>query len=153
MLTQDLQIINDVRLLSIDARNIYEALAKRMTDQHARNVLKSLARHRMEIVAAISIEEDLKERREHLSEFVPESIRGEKSKKNIDIGETAETIPILIAKERREIVYLRNEVKRIKNYTLRCRLSSFVATLQMDFDQLQSLASVPKTVTKGDGNE
>lgn len=153
MLTQDLQIINDVRLLSIKARNIYEELAKRMADQHARNVLKSLARHRMEIVAAITSEKDVIERGEHLSDFVPEKIRSENSDKDIDTGVGVEAIPILIAKERREIVYLRNEVKRIKNYTLRCRLSSFVATLQMDFDQLQSLASVPKTVTKGDGHE
>tara|TARA_R110001599_G_scaffold271949_2_gene473148 strand:+ start:249 stop:704 length:456 start_codon:yes stop_codon:yes gene_type:complete len=150
---QDLKIINDVRLLSLNARELYEDLSKRLSDQQARNVLKRLAKHRMEIVTAIAKEESSKAQGDQLSEFVPESIRSESTVVNLDDNDLVDSIPALIVKERREIVFLRNEVKRIKNYTLRYRLSSFVATLQMDFDQLQSLAAVPKTDTKGDGNE
>lgn len=153
MLTQDIKIINDVRLLSLNAREVYEKLSKRLSDQHARNVLKRLAKHRMEIVTAIANEESAKAQGDQFSEFVPESIRSENTVVSLDDIDLVESIPALIARERREIVFLRNEVKRISNYTLRYRLSSFVATLQMDYDQLQSLAAVPKTVTKGDGNE
>lgn len=153
MLTQDLKIINDVRLLSLNAREVYEDLSKRLSDQQARNVLKRLAKNRMEIVKAIAKEESSKDQGDQFSEFVPESIRSESTVVKRDDNDPVDSISALIVKERREIVYLRNEVKRIKNYTLRYRLSSFVATLQMDFDQLQSLAAVPKTDKKGDGNE
>tara|TARA_R110002167_G_scaffold110677_4_gene281405 strand:+ start:3766 stop:4218 length:453 start_codon:yes stop_codon:yes gene_type:complete len=148
---QDLKIINDVRLLSLNAREVYEELSKRLSNQQARNVLKRLAKHRMEIVTAIAYEGNTKAQCDQFSEFVPESIRSENTHIDLDDDNLVESIPSLIARERREIVFLRNEVKRIKNYTLRYRLSSFVATLQMDFDQLQSLAAVPKTDTKGDG--
>lgn len=149
MFTQDLQIINDVRLLSLHAREVYEYLAQRVCDQQSRNVLKRLARHRKEIVNAITSEEAATDQCEMLSQFVPENIRDEIGARDI----ASDSIETLIARERLEIGYLRNEVKRIRNYVLRRRLSSHVATLQMDFDQLQSLIAVPKTVTKGDGNE
>ena len=151
MLTQDLKIINDVRLLSLNARDVYEELSKRLSNQQARNVLKRLAKHRMEIVRAIANEGNAKAQCDQLSESVPESIRNENTHIDLDDENLVEAIPSLIARERREIMFLRNEVKRIKNYTLRYRLSSFVATLQMDFDQLQSLAAVTKTGTNGDG--
>ncbi len=151
MLTQDLKIINDVRLLSLNAREVYDELSKRLSNQQARNVLKRLAKHRMEIVRAIANEGNAKAQCDQLSESVPESIRNENKHIDLDDENLVEAIPSLIARERREIMFLRNEVKRIKNYTLRYRLSSFVATLQMDFDQLQSLAAVTKTGTNGDG--
>ena len=67
MLTQDLKIINDVRLLSLNAREVYEELSRRMSDQQSRNVLKRLAKHRTEIVKAIANEEDAKGQNAQLS--------------------------------------------------------------------------------------
>lgn len=146
MLEQDKKIINDVRLLSLKAGLVYEDLAKQTPDQRSRNILKRLATHRKEIVNAITSQDSAVKQSDILSESVPQSIRAESEQSDIDsnLNWEPERITTLIVKERREITYLRNEVKRIENYSLRCRLSSFVATLQMDFDQLRSLASVKK---------
>lgn len=155
MQAQDLQIINDVRLLSLKARLVYEDLAKRMSDQRSRNVLKSLAKHRLEIVRAISNEHDATEHVPQLSADVPDSLRKAGGLEQVSVAAdlNVESITTLIARERHEVIFLRSQVKKIANYTLRCRFSSFVATLQMDFDQLQSLALDPKTVEKGDSDE
>lgn len=154
MFTQDLEIINDVRLLSLRARQLYEGMANRSADQQARNVLKRLARHRMEIVKAITSESAEARHREQLSEYVPETIRNgfHSEIEAVDVDLDTASLATFITKERREITFLRKEVKKIKNYTLRCRLSAVVATLQMDFDQLQALVPNPKPALKGDRN-
>lgn len=138
----DLRLISIVRLLCKQAQLLYEELAQTLSDQQAKNVLRKLARHRIETLRAISNDAapDLSADQEGTK--VPEAIlhANEVAKMRIRDSEAEQAISLLVEGGKQEVRFLRQEVRNINNYALRRRLSSFVAVLQVDFDQLQMLS-------------
>ncbi|MGJ8690080.1 MAG: hypothetical protein ACSHXZ_11225 [Gammaproteobacteria bacterium] len=142
MSNSDLRLISIVRLLCKQAQLLYEELAQTLSDQQSKNVLRKLARHRIETLRAISNDAAPDLSLEHGSTEVPEAIlqANEVAKMRMRDSEADEAISVLVEGGKQEVSFLRQEVRNINNYALRRRLSSFVAVLQVDFDQLQMLS-------------
>ncbi len=142
MSNSDLRLISIVRLLCKQAQLLYEELAVALSDQQAKNVLRKLARHRVETLQAISTDAAPELNIGNGNTVVPQEIltANEVAKSKIRESGAEEAINYLVEGNKREVSFLRQEVRNINNYALRRRLSSFVAVLQMDFDQLQMLA-------------
>ncbi len=142
MSNSDLRLISIVRLLCKQAQLLYEELAVALSDQQAKNVLRKLARHRVETLRAISTDLAPELEPANGSTAVPNEIltANEVAKQKIRESGADEAINYLVESNKQEVSFLRQEVRSINNYALRRRLSSFVAVLQMDFDQLQMLA-------------
>ena len=142
MSNSDLRLISIVRLLCKQAQLLYEELAVTLSDQQSKNVLRKLARHRVETLQAISTDAAPELDFADASTAVPKEIltANEVAKQKIRESGADEAINYLVMGNKQEVSFLRQEVRSINNYALRRRLSSFVALLQMDFDQLQLLA-------------
>lgn len=142
MSNSDLRLISIVRLLCRQAQLLYEELAHALSDQQAKNVLRKLARHRIETLRAIASDAAPELCAEDGSAEVPEAIlrANEVAKIHMRGSEAEEAISCLVEGGKQEVSFLRQEVRNINNYALRRRLSSFVAVLQVDFDQLQILS-------------
>lgn len=144
MKSKDAELINDIRLLCRRTQGFYENLAVKIENQQARNVFKRLAINRGKIARAIASESSEESNKSSVTQQAAQTNSGVESVKNFQVNQLAdsEILTELIAREKREVNQLRAKVRKIENYTLRCRLSSFVATLQMDFDQLKSLSRI-----------
>lgn len=155
MKSKDAELINDVRRLCRRTQEFYEDLAGKIENQQARNVFKRLAIHRGEIAHALASEPSEKSENYCFAQQTAHTKKGVESVENFSVNQFSDSrfLKDLVAREKHEVNQLRAEVKKIQNYALRCRLSSFVATLQMDFDQLQSLSRIQSNSSKGDDHE
>ena len=142
MSNSDLRLISIVRLLCKQAQLLYEELAQVIADQQSRNLLRTLARHRSETLYAIANDATPDITAQGNPMVVPAQIlqANEKVKTRLQENRPEDAIKCLVQGSKHEVAFLRQEVRNIRNETLRRRLSSFVAVLQMDFDQLQLLA-------------
>lgn len=151
MSNSDLILIGIVRVLCEQAQTLYEALAVVLSDQQARNVFRTLIQHRVATIQAISADHGPEQTKLDEEALVPESICevNKLAKKEIAARHGEAAMRHLVERAKREVSFLRQEVKSTHSYVLRRRLSSFVATLQVDFDRLQRLALMRKSDSRG----
>lgn len=140
MSTPDLCTLSVIRQQCVDAIARYEALLARTSDHQTQQRLRRLARHRMALLYYIA----------HAAEpgsiaalhpvAVEASVKQQQAEQTASIHTaTHAAMGSFIAGERAQLLELRGALKSIESPSLRYRLSSYVASLQVDCDLLRAL--------------
>lgn len=142
----DAEILKNVISVCRDGEKLYRYVAEQVQDQQSRNIFSNMARVRSQIVNELESEMILRGAEPSRSGTVVGSISrwyvGARS--HFVNYKEKEFVEQLKETEDRSMKILRSAVQKVEDKSLAYRLSSLVATFQIDHDRIQSLkASYP----------